>query len=68
MRRFSARPKEGATVSAPLLWEEVNHQLTPKMFTIFNIEERIKKVGDLWEGVLGKGISLEKVLKKMDKI
>jgi len=65
---YSARPKEGATVSAPLLWEEVNHQLSPKMFTIFNIEERIKKVGDLWEGVLGKGISLEKVLKKMDKI
>jgi len=65
---YSARPKEDATVSAPLLWEEVNHQLTPKMFTIFNIEERIKKVGDLWEGVLGKGISLEKVLKKMDKI
>jgi len=63
---YSARPKEGATVSAPLLWEEVNHQLTPKMFTIFNIEERIKKVGDLWEGVLDKGISLEKVLKKID--
>lgn len=65
---YSARPKEGATVSAPLLWEEVNHKLTPKMFTIYNIEERINKVGDLWEGVLGKGISLEKVLKKIDKM
>lgn len=65
---YSARPKPGATVSAPLKWEEVNHQLSPKMFTIYNIEERLKKVGDLWEGVLGKGISLETVLKKIEKL
>lgn len=65
---YSARPKEGATVSTPLSWDEVNHKLSPKMFTIYNIEERIKKVGDLWKDVLGKGISLEKVLKKIDNI
>jgi bifunctional non-homologous end joining protein LigD len=65
---YSARPKEGATVSAPLLWDEVNHQLKPTMFTIFNIEERIKKVGDLWAGILGKGISLRNVLEKIDKL
>lgn len=63
---YSARPKPGATVSAPLNWDEVNHKLSPKQFTIYNMEERIKKVGDLWKGVLGKGISLEKVLKKIE--
>lgn len=62
---YSARPKPGATVSTPLTWDEVNHSLNPKDYTIFNIEKRLEKVGDLWKPVLGKGIVLEKVLKKL---
>lgn len=63
---YSARPKPGATVSTPLDWDEVNHSLNPKDYTIFTIEKRLKKVGDLWKPVLGKGIVLEKVLKKLN--
>jgi bifunctional non-homologous end joining protein LigD len=65
---YSARPKPGATVSAPLDWDEVNDNLSIRDFTINNLPARIKEQGDLFEGVLGKGIDLENVLKKIAKM
>ncbi len=65
---YSVRPRPFATVSTPLLWKEVNHKLTPEMFTIKNIEERLSKTGDLWKPVLQKGIVLTKVLKSIEKL
>jgi bifunctional non-homologous end joining protein LigD len=65
---YSVRPRPYATVSTPLLWKEVNEKLTPQQFTIHNIEKRLAKTGDLWKGVLGKGILLDKALKKMEKL
>jgi bifunctional non-homologous end joining protein LigD len=62
---YSLRPRTGATVSAPLLWKEVKTGLTPAQFNIHNIKERVRKTGDIFSGVLGKGINLEKSLKKM---
>ncbi len=62
---YSVRPTEGATVSTPLKWEEVKPGLDPKKFHIKNMRERIDAVGDLWEGVLGEGIDIEKVLKSL---
>lgn len=59
---YSARPKPGATVSAPLEWAEVNHKLSPSQFTIKNMLARFEKKGDLWKPVLGKGIDLLKVI------
>jgi bifunctional non-homologous end joining protein LigD len=60
---YSVRPKRGATVSAPLHWDEVKKGLKISDFTIKNILERVKAEGDLFEGVMGKGIDLNKVLK-----
>jgi len=65
---YSVRPRPHATVSTPLMWKEVNHQLTPEMFTIKNMEERLSKTGDLWKPVLQKGIVLTKVLKSIEKL
>lgn len=65
---YSVRPRPDATVSTPLEWEEVKHGLSPKDFTMFNIEDRLKKKGDLWKGVLKKGIDLQKVLIKLEKL
>lgn len=65
---YSLRPKPGATASAPLHWEEVKKGLQIKDFTIYNMMDRIKKEGDLFKGVLGKGIDLHKVLKKTDTV
>jgi len=65
---YSLRPKVGATVSAPLHWDEVKPGLTMKHFTIFNAIERFKTEGDLFKGVLGKGIDLEKIIKKAQSV
>ena len=63
---YSVRPKPGATVSAPLHWEEVKKGLTMLDFTIKNMPDRLKETGDLFKPVLGKGISMEKALKKLN--
>jgi len=59
---YSLRPKPGATVSMPLLWDEVKPGLKMRDFTIFNAIDRLKETGDLFAGVLGKGIDMQKVL------
>jgi bifunctional non-homologous end joining protein LigD len=65
---YSVRPRPYATVSTPLDWKEVNHQLNPEAFTIVNIEKRLEKVGDLWTPVLEKGISINNALKEIEKL
>jgi bifunctional non-homologous end joining protein LigD len=62
---YSVRPKPGATVSTPLLWDEVKKGLSPKQFTIYNSLERVKTMGDIFKGVLGKGIDIEQCLKNL---
>lgn len=59
---YSIRPKEGASVSMPLEWEELKPGLRPTDFTIHNALERIKEKGDLFKPVLGKGIDMMKAL------
>lgn len=65
---YSLRPKIGATVSMPLHWDEVKPGLTMRHFTIFNSISRLKETGDLFKGVLGKGIDLEKTIRKAQSI
>ena len=62
---YSLRPKPGVPVSTPLDWSEVKKGLTPTTYNAKNIFERVQSVGDLFKPVLGKGINLEKVLKKL---
>lgn len=62
---YSLRPKFGATASAPLDWSEVKKGLSISQFNIHNMLDRVKEAGDLFKGVLGKGINLEAVLKKV---
>ncbi len=62
---YSLRPKRGATVSTPLLWKEVKNGLTPQDFTIHNVLKRVKRMGDIFTPILGKGIDLNKCLKKL---
>jgi bifunctional non-homologous end joining protein LigD len=59
---YSIRPQPGATVSAPLLWKEVKPGLHPSLFTIHTMPKRIEKKGDLFHGVLSKGIDLRRCL------
>ncbi|SMD14473.1 non-homologous end-joining DNA ligase [Pedobacter nyackensis] len=46
---YSVRPKPGATVSAPLAWDELKAGLTTKGFTLFNMGQRLHERGDLWK-------------------
>jgi bifunctional non-homologous end joining protein LigD len=49
---YSVRPRPGAPVSTPLRWDEVNEKLDPLSFTMPAVLERVRKHGDLFEGVL----------------
>lgn len=64
---YSTRPTQTATVSTPLLWEEVNGRLNKDTFTIKTVPQRIEKMGDIFEGIFAKGIYIDSVLKKIDK-
>jgi len=59
---YSVRPKPGATVSAPLHWHEVNNKLKLSDYTIFNMRERVDKIGDPWKDLTGKKADLKKAL------
>lgn len=65
---YSLRPKPGAPVSMPLHWDEVKKGLKILDFTIFNAMDRIKAEGDIFKGVLGKGINLKRALKKIEQV
>jgi bifunctional non-homologous end joining protein LigD len=49
---YSVRPRPGAPVSTPLRWSEVNEKLDPLELTMPVVRDRIRKHGDLFEGVL----------------
>lgn len=65
---YCVRPRQGATVSTPLLWKEVNTDLNPKFFTMLNMMDRVSKMGDLWKPVIGKGLNLEKAINALEKL
>lgn len=59
---YSLRPKPGAPVSMPLDWREVKKGLKITDFNIRNAIARLKETGDIFRGVLGKGIDMAKAL------
>ena len=62
---YSLRPKPGASVSMPLHWDEVRKGLQIRDFNIRNAMARLSEHGDLFKGVLGKGIDISKALKRL---
>jgi len=60
---YSARASEFAGVSTPLTWDEVDVGVSPRDFTVANFDQRIKSVGDPWEGLRkAKGPELKALL------
>jgi len=51
---YSPRATSKAAVSAPLDWEELKSGAKPGDFTLLNIEDRLKKKGDLFAPLLDK--------------
>jgi bifunctional non-homologous end joining protein LigD len=62
---YSVRPREGAPVSTPLRWQEVNGKLDPRDFTMEVALGRIERYGDLFEPVLRQKQSIGAALKKL---
>jgi bifunctional non-homologous end joining protein LigD len=56
---YAVRAKDGAPVSAPCTWEEIERGVVaPRSFTLRNMEARIKETGDLWAAMLERPRSL----------
>ncbi|GAB2771331.1 DNA ligase D [Salinimicrobium soli] len=62
---YCARPKPGATVSAPLEWNEVKPGLDMKEYNIKTMPSRIKKRPELFLPVLQKGIDIQEAIEKL---
>ena len=63
---FSVRPLPGATVSMPLLWDEVNSSLDSRNFTIMTAVARMDQLGtDPVSAVLESRPELSEVLDRL---
>jgi len=65
---YSLRPKPFAPVSMPLHWEEVKKGLKITDHNLKNAIPRLREVGDLFKGAIGKGINMKKAITKMKSL
>jgi bifunctional non-homologous end joining protein LigD len=49
---YSVRANEAAAVSTPLEWSELHQGCELTDFTVFNVPERVARLGDLWKPLL----------------
>jgi len=65
---YAVRAKAGAPVSAPCTWEEVERgDADPQAFTVRNLAQRIKRVGDPWADYSQRGFALATRIKRLSK-
>jgi bifunctional non-homologous end joining protein LigD len=50
---YSVRPHPKAAVSTPVTWDEVEDGVAIEDFTIRNVPDRVREIGDLWAPLLG---------------
>jgi bifunctional non-homologous end joining protein LigD len=62
---YSVRPRPGAPVSTPLRWDEVTEKLNPAIYTMDVVLDRVRRYGDLFEGVLTTRQSLAQALRAL---
>jgi DNA ligase D-like protein (predicted polymerase) len=62
---YSIRPKPGATVSAPLTWDELT-EVEPEDFTVATMPARFAEAGDLHEAIDDVSHSLEPLLERYE--
>lgn len=62
---YSLRPREGATASTPLEWQELTDKLNLKDYNIKTLPERVKQKGDLWKNFFKDAVDLKTVLDKL---
>jgi bifunctional non-homologous end joining protein LigD len=66
---YTVRAKDGAPVSAPCTWEEIEKgKVEPASFTLRNMPARIKKAGDIWADMSRRRRSLTKPIEKLKRM
>ncbi|MDA1265421.1 MAG: non-homologous end-joining DNA ligase, partial [Planctomycetota bacterium] len=64
---YVARPVPGASVSAPLDWDELDLDLSPQRFTIRTLPERLAEYGDLFQAALEDPHDLEPAIERLEQ-
>jgi bifunctional non-homologous end joining protein LigD len=49
---YTIRARDGAVVSTPIRWDELDERLDPTKFTVRTVLDRIDRHGDLFAGAL----------------
>ncbi len=62
---YSLRPKEGATVSAPLRWDELTPKLRIADYNIKTMLKRVNEVDDPWVSLWDRAVNIKQVLAKL---
>jgi bifunctional non-homologous end joining protein LigD len=56
-------------VSAPCTWKEVERgEVEPATFTVRNILERVRRIGDVWDDMRRRGMSLKRPIELVAKM
>lgn len=63
---YSLRPREGATASTPLDWDELDDKkFDLKNYNIKTLPQRVKEKGDLWADFFDNALDLKSILDKL---
>jgi bifunctional non-homologous end joining protein LigD len=62
---YSLRPREGAGISTPLEWDEINESFDLKNYNFHTVPKRLKEKGDLWKNFYNDAIDLKKLLARL---
>lgn len=63
---YAVRAKDGAPVSAPCTWAEVESGAAgPQTFKLRDMERRVERVGDLWADMLKEGCALDEAIGRL---
>lgn len=65
---YAVRPVRGATVSAPLDWDELEGELSPSLFTIHTMPARLQQRGDLFRRALDDGQDLLPAIEALQQV
>ena len=61
---YSTRARDDAPVAAPITWNEAKTVSAANIFTVRNMAERARKVGDPWKGYFDVRQSITKAMLK----
>jgi bifunctional non-homologous end joining protein LigD len=66
---YTVRARRGAPVSAPCTWKEIEGgEVEPATFTVRNVLERVRKIGDVWGDMRRRGKALKRPIELLAKM